>query len=126
MKRRANLRGQKLPRYSGRFPQIDGTCIRPFKEEKLDIVSLIVSLISGAAGGNIAGALIKKISLGVLGNSVAGVLGGGIGSQILGGLLGGGTSATGGGMLGSVLGSGVGGAVLMVIVGIIKNMLMKR
>lgn len=93
----------------------------------MDIVSLIISLVSGAAGGNIVGALIKKISLGVLGNSVAGILGGGIGSQILGGLLGSGSSAAaGGGMLGSVLGSGVGGAVLMVIIGIIKNILMKR
>jgi hypothetical protein len=88
----------------------------------LDIVSLIISLVSGAAGGNIVGALIKKISLGVLGNSIVGILGGGIGSQILGGLLGG----SGGGILGNVLGSGVGGGVLMAIIGIIKNMLMKR
>ena len=75
----------------------------------MDIVSLIISLVSGAAGGNIVGALVKKISLGVLGNSLAGILGGGIGSQILGGLLGGGGgAAAGSGMLGNVLGSGIG------------------
>ena len=94
----------------------------------MDIVSLIVSLISGAAGGNIVGALFKKISMGLLGNSVAGILGGGLGAQILGGLLGGGAApgAVGGGILGNVLSSGVGGGVLMVIVSIVKNMLMKK
>ena len=70
----------------------------------MDIISLNVSLISGAAGGNILGALIKKISLGVLGKSIAGILGGGIGSQILGGLLG------GSGLLSNVLESGVAAA----------------
>lgn len=126
MRREVDLRGQttyKQPRGTSR---LDEPCKLLFKEKNLDIVSLIISLVSGAAGGNIVGALFKKISLGVLGNSVAGILGGGIGSQILGGLLGGGAGAAGGGVLGSVLGSGIGGGVLMVIIGIIKNMLMKR
>ena len=49
----------------------------------MDIVSLIISLISGAVGGNIAGAAMKEKSLGVLGNSIAGIVGGGIGCWIL-------------------------------------------
>ena len=49
----------------------------------MDIISLIVNLISGAIGGNIAAAVLKDQSLGTIGNSVAGILGGGIGAAIL-------------------------------------------
>lgn len=49
----------------------------------MDIVGLIVSLMSGAAGGNAAGAIFKKISLGPVGNSIAGIIGGGAGGAIL-------------------------------------------
>ncbi len=41
-------------------------------EVNMDIVSLIIQLISGAAGGNAAGALLKKLSLGPVGNSIVG------------------------------------------------------
>ncbi|MGB5837775.1 MAG: hypothetical protein WBH14_12045, partial [Albidovulum sp.] len=57
---------------------------------------LIISLISGAAGGNIVGKLMKNLDLGPLGNSIAGIVGGGLGSQILGGLFGGGAGAAAG------------------------------
>jgi len=46
-------------------------------------MELITSLLLGAVGGNIGGTLIQKISLGPIGNSIAGMVGGGIGSQIL-------------------------------------------
>lgn len=87
-----------------------------------NLVPLLVQLISGAVGGNAAGSLLKKFSLGTLGNSIAGILGGGIGGQLL-GLAG---VATGGGMdiggiIGSIAGGGVGGGILMIIVGLIKN-----
>jgi uncharacterized membrane protein YeaQ/YmgE (transglycosylase-associated protein family) len=36
------------------------------------MVSLIIQLLSGAVGGNIAGNLMKKYDLGTLGNSIAG------------------------------------------------------
>jgi uncharacterized membrane protein YeaQ/YmgE (transglycosylase-associated protein family) len=49
----------------------------------MDIISLVVSLISGAIGGNVAGAALKEQSLGTVGNSIAGILGGGIGGAIL-------------------------------------------
>ena len=60
--------------------------------------------------------------MGVLGNSLAGILGGGLGGQILGGLLG---MPTGGSSLdiGSILGQVASGGVLMVIIGMLKNML---
>lgn len=79
---------------------------------------LIYSLISGAAGGNLAGMLMKKFSLGTLWNTVVGVLGGAGGMQLLDmvGMLGG-----EGGILASIAGSAVGGGVLMTIVSMIKN-----
>ena len=82
------------------------------------VVQLIISLISGGVGGNIAGALLKNLSLGPIGNTVVGLLGGGIGEKILTstGLL------QGSSVVGDVAGSGIGGAILMIVVGLIKNM----
>lgn len=78
---------------------------------------LLLSLISGGIGGNIAGALLKGKSLGMLWNTVVGVLGGGAGSQILDavGVL------EGGGMISNIGGSTVGGAVLLLIVSMFKK-----
>ena len=85
-------------------------------------MQIIVALISGGVGGNIAGALLKNFSLGPVGNTIVGVLGGGLGQQLL--------SATGmlqsSGMVGAIGGSAVGGAVLMAIVGIVKNMMANK
>ena len=39
----------------------------------MNILSLIISLLSGAVGGNVAGAAMKDKSLGTVGNSVAGI-----------------------------------------------------
>ena len=50
----------------------------------MDVMSLLVQLLSGAVGGNIAGAAMKKFSLGTIGNSIVGILGGGLGGQIFG------------------------------------------
>ncbi len=88
-----------------------------------NIVPLIIQLVSGALGGNVAGALLKKLSLGTLFNSLLGILGGGLGGQLL-KLLG--VAATGsgtdlGGILASVAGGGVGGGILMAIIGAIKK-----
>lgn len=84
---------------------------------------VIIQLISGAAGGNIAGSLLKDQSLGTVGNSIAGIVGGGLGGVILNavGVAVSGGSIDVGSIVGSVAGGGVGGAVLMIIVGIIKK-----
>ncbi|MDX9856729.1 MAG: hypothetical protein RBT76_02955 [candidate division Zixibacteria bacterium] len=89
---------------------------------------IIIQLISGAVGGNIAGSLMKKDSLGTVGNSIAGILGGGIGGQLLGllGLSTGGGGLDVGSIIGSVAGGGVGGGVLMAIIGLIKKALVKK
>ena len=93
--------------------------------------ALIISLLSGAAGGNAAGSLFKNLSLGLLGNSVAGILGGGIGGKVIAMLLPALAAKAGGGsldimsILASVLSGGVGGGGLMAVVGLIRSMLAK-
>lgn len=94
----------------------------------MNLTSLIIQLLSGAAGGNVAGKLLKQFDLGPVGNSIAGILGGGLGGQILGMLGAGGASAGGldvGSILSSVAGGGVGGSVLMIIVGLIRSAMSK-
>ncbi len=97
-----------------------------------EYLPLIIQLVSGAVGGNLAGSLMKKFSLGTLWNSVVGILGGGLGGQLLGmiGLDGAAaaeasTSMDLSSILGSVAGGGVGGGVVMAIIGAIKNMMNK-
>ena len=100
------------------------------------IIAIILPLISGAVGGNVVGALAKNLSLGTLGNSLAGIVGGVGGSQLLGLLMGGGTAAaataataTSGmdisSILTSVASGGVGGGVVMAVIGVIKGMMAK-
>ncbi len=92
------------------------------------LLPIIIDLLSGAVGGNVAGKLLKNFNLGTLWNSVVGIIGGGIGGQILSAL---GILAAGdggmdlGSIIGSVAGSGVGGGVLMLIVGYIKKAMAK-
>ena len=94
------------------------------------IVGLIIQLISGAVGGNVAGVALKQYDLGIIGNSIAGVVGGGVGAQIIGALLGGGGEAANvvgpggldiGTLIAQIASGGVGGGVLMVIIGLIKQ-----
>ncbi len=95
------------------------------------ILGLIISLISGAVGGNIAGGVLDEHSLGPPGNPIAGIVGGGLGGQLLSALgvtrgAGSHRSAPEGGfdlgsLVGQVAGGGVGGAIVMIIVGLIKQ-----
>ena len=87
---------------------------------------LIIQLISGGVGGNLAGMLLKKFNMGWIWNTVAGVLGGGLGGQALGAL----------GMLGEAAGdplsiagiggSAVGGGILMTVIGLVKQMMAQK
>ena len=92
------------------------------------LLPLIVNLITGAIGGNVAGALFKNINLGTLWNSVCGIAGGGLGAGVLGAL---GLSGGGDGSLdlmnlvASIGSGGVGGGLVMAIVGLIKNAMAK-
>ncbi|MCV6628582.1 MAG: hypothetical protein OIF50_01855 [Flavobacteriaceae bacterium] len=87
---------------------------------------LIIQLISGAIGGNIAAKLMKNLSLGTLANSILGILGGGLGGQLL-GLFGLETSAGMDvvGIVGSLASGAVGGGTLMAIIGLLKKLFVK-
>jgi hypothetical protein len=93
------------------------------------LIPLIIQALSGAAGGNIAGAVLKNLSLGPLGNSIAGILGGAGGGYLLQNVLNIGGKALAGGSLDistiiqQVLGGGVSGGILMAVVGLIKSMM---
>ena len=93
----------------------------------MDTVALLVQLVSGAIGGNIAGSLLTKLSLGTIGNSIVGILGGGLGAVLFNAL--GLNTGTGdldvSSVLGRIAGGGAGGAVLMAIVGAIRNAMNK-
>ncbi len=95
----------------------------------MDMTSLLISLVSGAVGGNAAGKVLKNFDMGTLWNSVAGIVGGGLGGQIMGQLGIDPGSATGGGDLASIVsqiaGGGAGGAVLLVVAGYLKRMMSK-
>lgn len=90
----------------------------------MDTTSLIIDLISGAVGGNAAGAAMPDKSLGTLGNAIAGLVGGGLGGQILQALvpaLSGIGSSDLGGIVANIAGSGVGGGLMMAVVSLLKN-----
>lgn len=99
--------------------------------DNMDIVSLIIQLIAGAVGGNVAGKASSKFDLGGAGNSIAGAIGGVVLGQIIERMTGGAVTAdqaaaaTQGmdiaGIISSLIGGGAGGAVLSAIIGAIKN-----
>jgi uncharacterized membrane protein YeaQ/YmgE (transglycosylase-associated protein family) len=94
-------------------------------ELDMDIAGLLVKLVGGAVGGNISGAALKEQSLGAIGNTIAGAVGGVAGGYILQavGVLSSmglsemsvGSMATEGGV------TAVSGAVLTAIIGFIKS-----
>lgn len=83
------------------------------------VVQVILSLISGGVGGNLAAAILKRFSLGPVGNTIVGLIGGGLGGQLANAMAGGEPA----GLLGSIAGSTVGGGVLMAVVGLIKGLM---
>lgn len=83
---------------------------------------LLIQLITGAIGGNAAGMAMKDKSLGTIGNTIAGLLGGAGGGKLL-ELI---NPQLVEGLVGQVAGSGVGGAILMIVVALIKNKLMAK
>ena len=93
----------------------------------MDLTNLLVQLVAGAVGGNVAGSKMKSSDLGTLGNSLAGILSGGLGGQILSSLGASGlASSAGTGMsiesiVSDLAGGGVGGAVLIAVIGAIKK-----
>jgi uncharacterized membrane protein YeaQ/YmgE (transglycosylase-associated protein family) len=91
------------------------------------VISWIIKLVSGAVGGNVAGAAMKDKSLGVLGNSLAGILGGGVGGlimQLVGAAQAGGLDMSA--VVSSVASGGIGGAVMLILAAIVKGAMVKN
>lgn len=95
----------------------------------MDIMGLITNLVSGAVGGNVAGAGLKDKSLGVLGNTVAGLIGGVAGDYIIQavGLLEkmGMADMTMGSIMSQAGTGAVSGAILTAIIALIKSSMSK-
>jgi hypothetical protein len=90
------------------------------------MINLIIQLIAGAIGGNAAGASMKNLDLGTLGNTIAGALGGAGGGTLLTALLpmlqgAAGTDIDIAALAGQAVGGGVAGAIVTAIVGLIRN-----
>ena len=95
--------------------------------ETLDITTLVVHLVSGLLGGIIAGALIRGLSLGGLGNAAAGLIGGAVGGALLTALflLPPASFAAGMEPMANVHQAGVGvasGFVVMIVLGILRSL----
>ncbi|WP_413586837.1 GlsB/YeaQ/YmgE family stress response membrane protein [Bdellovibrio sp. HCB274] len=90
----------------------------------MDFGTILTTFLAGLAGGNITGSLLKRLSLGPVGNSIAGVVGGFLGGPAVVNMV---NPVTQGGFVWSnILGSGIGGAVVMVVAGLVKNWWDKR
>ena len=92
------------------------------------LLPLVIQLVGGAVGGNVGGALVKNAGLSTLVRTILGVVGGVGGTQLadtmglLQGLLGDGASS--GAMIAGNAGtSAIAGAVLTLIVAIVKQMM---
>ena len=83
---------------------------------------LIVQLISGAIGGNAVGMAMKDKSLGPIGNTIAGLLGGAGGGKLLAVV----APQLIDSLAGQIGGAGIGGAVVMFVASLLKGMLVKK
>jgi hypothetical protein len=92
------------------------------------LINLIIQLVTGVIGGNAAGTALKDYSLGNIGNTIAGAIGGVGGGQLLQSLIPAIAGAAGGDLdlgsiIGQVVGGGAGGAILTIVAGVVKNMM---
>jgi hypothetical protein len=87
------------------------------------LINLLIQIVGGAIGGNGAGATLKNLSLGPLGNTLVGGAAGGLIGQILPLVLPMLSGANGdvGAMAGQLVGGGIVGAAVTALVGAIKN-----
>ena len=93
----------------------------------MNMLPIILQIISGAAGGNLAGALFTNLNLGTIGNSLGGIVGGALGGRIFHNLW---ASAAGTSdmqiLMTSLIGGTVGGAVLTIIAGLVRSAFSRR
>ena len=91
-------------------------------------LTLLIAVLSGAVGGNLAGETFKELNLGLIGNTFAGIIGGVLGGRAIQQLVG----AISEGVielqnsLAILAGAAISGAAVMIIVGWINNAKMRR
>lgn len=92
--------------------------------------TFLLALVSGAVGGNFAGGVFKSLNLGLLGNSIVGTIGGYSGLRLLETIVGiihtnnnhvGRDGANTSSVFAALISSAVGGAVLVIVIGVIRN-----
>ncbi len=90
------------------------------------VLPILIQLLGGLGGGSAIASMLKKFSLGPLGNTLAGLVGGLAGGQLTGllNIASGSTDIVA--LLGNLVGGGVGGAVVTLLAGFVKNMLSKK
>lgn len=88
----------------------------------MNLFPLFVSLLSGSVGANFVGLLLRKLSLGYLGNSFVGLIGGAIGHFVAEAEVLPAASETASAMVSG----GACGAVLLAITGLIRNLVSKK
>lgn len=81
----------------------------------------LISLGAGAVGANVAAALLREFNLGLLTNTLLGMLFGALGGQGLAAI----GVAGGQGALGQIAGGAVAGAIVISVIGVIKKSLAK-
>lgn len=94
-------------------------------------MDLLISLIAGAIGGNIAGGLMKTLNLGLLLNSLTGVIGGALGAHALGWIGTGGLAQTApdsaaldpAALTAQLAAGGLSGGACLLAAGLLRNML---
>ncbi len=95
----------------------------------MDYVTLAIQLLGGTLGALVAAALPGGVSLGSFGNAIVGCVGGSVGGLVLTGYLALGPAALADGtiaepaaVLAQVLSGAAGGAILVIIVGLLKGL----
>jgi hypothetical protein len=96
----------------------------------MDPLLLIVQILGGSTGGQLAGSRLKSLSSGSVGNWLAGMVGGMLGGNVVNSSLGITKSMTATGvdpgvLLSQLIGSGIGGGLMMILVGMLRQVFAK-
>jgi hypothetical protein len=90
------------------------------------LIDLIIQIVAGVIGGHAAGATLKNCTLGAIGNTIAGAIGGVAGVQLLAQVIPALANTAGnvdvGALVGQIIGGAGGGAVFAVLAGLTKWM----
>jgi hypothetical protein len=92
----------------------------------MDITQLVIHMVSGVIGGHASASLTREGSLGAVGNTIVGAIGGGIGGHLLSGFVGAGAAAATTGLdfatlLTGFLTGGISGGVTVLVLAFLNS-----